>query len=93
MGVAALFEDVAAAYDNVTIVSVEIDVSLDWGTFVEYATEKELPWFLGHHPKTGRSYNVYYIPSILIIDEKGIIRHRGYYTTYDQLVELVEEYL
>lgn len=83
----------AEEYEEIVIVSVELDTTLSWDSFLEYAAEKNLTFFMGHDSSVGRSYNVYYIPSILIVDGEGIIRHRGYYTTYDQLKELVNTYL
>ena len=86
-------ERLAAEYDDVVIVSIEMDASLSWDSFIEYVEDKNLTFYMGHDSDVGRSYNVYYIPSILIVDREGIIRHRGYYTTYDQLKDLVNMYL
>ena len=72
-------------YDDVVIVSIEIDVALTWSDFVDYANFKNVTWFMGHDESIGQKYKVSYIPTILIVDQEGTIIYRELYTTHNQL--------
>ncbi|MHA1289741.1 MAG: TlpA family protein disulfide reductase [Candidatus Thorarchaeota archaeon] len=84
---------VAPLYDDVVIVSIEIDSSLSWSDFVNYANYKNVTWFMGHDSSIGQKYKVSYIPTIIIVDKEGTIIFRELYTSHSKLKEQLEQIL
>jgi len=80
-------------YEDAVIVSIEIDPSLPWNDFVDYANLKNVTWFMGHDSSIGQKYKVSYIPTIIIVDEEGNIVFRDLYTPHTRLKEQLEQIL
>lgn len=88
----AELERLYAKVDDLTIVTVEIDVILEPEKFVEWALEQEYDWFIGHSPDLGLTYQVRGVPTILVVDKEGIIRFRGFFTNFGELQFIIQQY-
>ncbi len=68
---------------GVYIASIDVDPSEkpsgDW------VRNMGISWFYGHSPEAGLLYKVSYVPVVIVVDENGIIRYRGAYTSYEKL--------
>jgi thiol-disulfide isomerase/thioredoxin len=84
--------DLHEAFEDVIIVTVEVDVNLKEEDFQGWAQEKGFDWTVGHSPKKGWDYRVTGVPTVIVVDKEGIIRHRTYYTSFEELSALVEKY-
>ena len=77
---------------NLTIVTVEIDITLTQDNFITWALEQEYTWLVGHSPEVGWSYRVSGFPTVILVDGEGIIRYRRNLTSFTVLVALVRQY-
>jgi thiol-disulfide isomerase/thioredoxin len=78
--------------ERVGIVSVNLDGtnSTDLQTFADYYG---LTWTVGSSQQAGIDYKVSSVPTLLIIDKDGVIRYRGYYTSLDQLNQVINRHV
>jgi thiol-disulfide isomerase/thioredoxin len=79
--------------DDVTIVTVVIDVFMAREDFTDWANDMDLPWIVGHFPEAANKYKVSQIPTTIIVDRDGVIRERFTYRTYNELLTLISNYL
>jgi len=79
------------AFNEVVIATIDIDANLGLFDLEDLAAEKAIPWFVGHSPQLGRTYGVYYIPTIIVVDGEGIIRYRGLYTPFNELQLILQQ--
>jgi len=79
--------------DDVTIVTVVIDVFMASEDFTDWANGKDLPWIVGYFPEAANKYKVTLVPTTIIVDRNGVIRERFTYRTYNELLTLISEYL
>ena len=79
--------------DDVTIVTVVIDVFMASEDFTDWANGKDLPWIAGYFPEAANKYKVTLVPTTIIVDRNGVIRERFTYRTYNELLTLISEYL
>ena len=88
-------EEIRKLYQNVegfTLVSVEINPTLRTETFRDWIAENDFLWFVGSSPESAWTYEVIKIPTIVFVDQHGIIRYRGKLTTYETLRNLLIQY-
>ena len=78
-------------FSGVIIASIDVDVNLHPLALEEWAAELGVHWFVGHSPEAGRTYGVYFLPTVIVIDGKGMIRYRGGYTPFDELRLVVQQ--
>ena len=78
-------------FSGVVIASIDVDVDLNLWALEEWAAEMGTRWFVGHSPEAGRTYGVYFLPTVIVIDGKGNIRYRGNYTPFDELRLVVQQ--
>lgn len=75
---------------DVTIASINVDVnsqpSADW------AAERGVNWFVGNSLEAGLTYDVSYVPTVIVIDKGGIIRYRGGPISFDKLQLLIRQF-
>jgi thiol-disulfide isomerase/thioredoxin len=81
-----------AEYEDIIIVSVEIDPRLSAVGFETWVKTKNFDWFVAQSPEAGQDYKISGVPTVLVIDKEGFIRYRGYYTRFDQLKDIVDTY-
>jgi thiol-disulfide isomerase/thioredoxin len=79
--------------DDVTIVTVVIDVFMASEDFTDWANSKDLPWIVGYFPEAANKYKVTLVPTTILVDGNGVIRERFTYRTYNELLTLISEYL
>jgi peroxiredoxin len=88
-------EEIRTLYQNVegfTLVSVEITPTLRTETFRNWIAKNDFLWFVGSSPESAWTYEVIEIPTIVAVDQEGIIRYRGKLTTYETLRNLLIQY-
>lgn len=78
-------------FSEVFIASIDVDVDINPWALEDWAAKREIHWFVGHSPEAGRTYGVYVIPTVIVIDGEGVIRHRGDYTPFDELKLIVQQ--
>lgn len=75
---------------DITIAFINVDMNLL--PTEEWAAKKRIDWFVGHSPEAGFTYEVSYVPTIIVVDKQGIIQYRGGPKTASELVLLVGQY-
>ena len=50
----------------------------------EFREDEGITWFFGHSPMTSLEFEVSAIPTILVVDQNGLIVHRGFLTTLNE---------
>jgi len=78
--------------DDVTIVTVVIDVFMASEDFTDWANAMDLPWIVGYFPEAANRYKVTRVPTTIIVDRGGVIRERFTYRTYNELLTLISKY-
>lgn len=75
---------------DVTIASINVDTttqpSADW------VTERGINWFVGNSPEAALTYDISYVPTVILIDKEGVIRYRGGPRSLDRLRLLVQQF-
>jgi len=79
------------AFEGIVIATIDIDARLQTSDLEGLVAEKEIPWFVGHAPDVGRTYGVFFIPTILVVDGEGVIRYRGLYTPFSELQLILQQ--
>ncbi|RLI07112.1 hypothetical protein DRO24_03705 [Candidatus Bathyarchaeota archaeon] len=69
--------------EGVYIASIDVDPSEEPSG--DWVRNMGISWFYGHSPEAGLLYKVSYVPMVIVVDERGIIRYRGAYTPYEKL--------
>jgi len=77
---------------NVEIITINIDSRYNSSTLRQFAEDEGITWSLGSSPMSGGVYQVNAIPTILFVDEEGVIRYRGFFTTLNQFEQLLQSY-
>lgn len=76
---------------NERIYIVSIDVDPTEQPTVDWVRMMGIRWFYGHSPEAGLTYKISYVPTVIVIDRKGIIRYRGAYTPYEKLRSIIQQ--
>jgi thiol-disulfide isomerase/thioredoxin len=80
--------------EGVEVLSINIDPNYDRFSLKNFGVEEGINWFFGHSPTSVIDFEVTGIPTLLIVDQRGIIVYRGFYTTIKDfetvLADLVE---
>ena len=77
---------------GVEIITINIDSRYNSSTLTQFAEAEGITWSFGSSPIAGDVYQVNAIPTILFVDEEGVIRYRGYFTTLNQFEQLLQSY-
>ena len=77
---------------NVEIITINIDSRYNSSTLRQFAEDEGITWSLGSSPMSGGVYQVNAIPTILFVDEEGVIRYRGFFTTLNQFEKLLQSF-
>jgi thiol-disulfide isomerase/thioredoxin len=78
---------------KVSIISVNIDPRYDMNSLKEIANDEGVTWYYGHLPEAALEYKVSAIPVVVVIDQIGVIRYRGFFTPLESLQQLINQYL
>ncbi len=73
---------------GIVIVSVNVDGSSD-GDLKTFAQSNKVGWLIGNSPTAIDDFKVSAVPTLIIVDKSGTIRYRGFYTSYDQLIQII----
>ncbi|MFW6109070.1 MAG: TlpA family protein disulfide reductase [archaeon] len=66
---------------GVEVVTINIDTSYDTEYLLNLKEEENIRWFFGTNPSSALDFEVNAIPTILIVDQEGVIVHRSYFTS------------
>jgi thiol-disulfide isomerase/thioredoxin len=79
-------------YPNIEIITINIDSRYNSSVLRQLAEAEGITWSLGSSSEAAYIYQTNAIPTILFVDEEGIIRYRGFYTTLNQFEQLMQSY-
>ncbi len=77
---------------DIEIITINIDSNYNSSALRQFAEDEGITWSFGSSPMAGGVYQVNAIPTILFVDEEGVIRYRGFYTTLNQFEQLLHSY-
>jgi len=77
---------------NIEILTINIDSRYNSSVLRQLVDAEGITWSFGSSPMAGGVYQISAIPTILFVDEEGIIRYRGFFTTLNQFEQLVQSY-
>jgi thiol-disulfide isomerase/thioredoxin len=77
-------------HPEVEIITVNIDSRYNSSALRQFAEDEGITWSFGSSPMAGGVYQVSAIPTILFVDEDGVIRYRGFFTTLNQFEQLLQ---
>lgn len=86
--------DILALVDSVEgveVMSINIDPNYDMEFLYGFGEEEGITWFFGTNPDSAVDFEVSAIPTIIIVDQDGVIAYRGYYTTVNQFETILSE--
>jgi len=74
---------------GVEVITINVDGNINT-TFLEaFGEEEGVTWFFGHSPFTALDFEVSTIPTILVVDQNGLIVHRGFLTTIEDFDRII----
>jgi len=79
-------------FPDVEIITINLDSRYNSSTLTQFAEEEGVTWNFGSSPMAGGVYQINAIPTILFVDEEGVIRYRGFFTTLNQFEQLLQSY-
>lgn len=65
---------------GVEVITINVDPSYNTTFLQEFGEEEGISWFFGHGPFTSLEFEVTAIPTVLIVDQEGVIIYRGFFT-------------
>ena len=78
---------------GVEVITINVDDNTNM-TFLEaFGEEEGITWFFGHSPFTVLDFEVSAIPTILVVDQNGLIVHRGFLTTLNEFNNIINPLL
>ncbi len=77
---------------DVEIITINIDSRYNTSNLRQLAEDEGITWSFGSSAMAGGVYQVNAIPTILFVDEEGVIRYRGFFTTLNQFEQLMQSY-
>lgn len=76
--------------DYITIITIDIDAPLD--VLREYRSSQGIEWIVASGSDIASIYEVYVLPTIVVIDESGYIIYRGNgFTEYETLKDILDK--
>lgn len=76
---------------GVEVVTVNIDPNYDLEFLKGFREEEDIRWFFGHSPSTAIDFEVNAIPTILVVDQEGVIVYRAYFTSIKDFERVLPE--
>ena len=67
--------------EGVEVISINVDPNYDKEFLLNFGEEEGITWFYGYSPATAIDYEVAGIPTVIIVDQDGMIVNRQYFTT------------
>jgi thiol-disulfide isomerase/thioredoxin len=81
------------AVSGVEVVTINLDHTYNMTTLIEFGEEERITWFFGHSPFTALEFEVSAIPTIIVVDQSGVIVHRGFFTTMNDFEKVISPLL
>ena len=75
---------------DVTIASINVDTTIQ--PSADWVAERGINWFVGNSPEAALTYDISYVPTVILIDKEGVIRYRGGPRSLDRLRLLVQQF-
>jgi thiol-disulfide isomerase/thioredoxin len=79
--------------EGVSIVSVNINPRSKMSELIDFANEEDITWYYGHLPEAALEYEVSAIPVVIVVDQIGVIRYRGFFTPLEVLQQQINQYI
>lgn len=76
---------------DVKVVSINLD-GVNQTFLSQYARILNVTWTVGGSAAAGTDYKVSGVPTLLVVDRGGVIRYRGYYTSFEALDQVISQY-
>ncbi|MGD0805375.1 MAG: TlpA disulfide reductase family protein [Candidatus Bathyarchaeia archaeon] len=73
---------------GLVIVSVNVDGTSE-SDLLTFAKNNKVSWLIGNSPTAIDNYKVSAVPTLVVVDKSGTIRYRGFYTSYEQLIQII----
>ncbi len=81
------------AVSSVEVITINLDHTYNMTTLIKFGEEEGITWFFGHSPFTALEFEVSAIPTILVVDQDGVIVHRGFFTTMNEFEKVISPLL
>jgi len=81
------------AVSGVEVVTINVDYTYNMTSLDEFGEDEDITWFFGHSPMTSLEFEVSAIPTILVVDQNGLIVHRGFLTTLNEFNSIINPLL
>ena len=81
------------AIPGVEVITINVDYTYNMTTLDEFGAEEGIIWFFGHSTYTALEYEVSAIPTIIVVDQNGLIVHRGFFTTMNEFEKVISPLL
>ena len=81
------------AVSGVEVVTINVDYTYNMTSLDEFGEDESITWFFGHSPMTSLEFEVSAIPTILVVDQNGLIVHRGFLTTLNEFNSIINPLL
>ena len=65
---------------SVEVITINVDPNYNMTFLQRFGEEEGVDWFFGHAPSTALDFEVSAIPTVIIVDQEGVIVYRGFFT-------------
>jgi thiol-disulfide isomerase/thioredoxin len=79
--------------EGVSIISVNVNPKSKMSELIDYENEEDITWTYGHFPEAALEYEISVIPVVFIIDQTGVIRYRGFFSSPEVLQQIINQYI
>jgi cytochrome c biogenesis protein CcmG/thiol:disulfide interchange protein DsbE len=73
---------------GLVIVSINVDGASE-SNLMTFAQNNKVGWLIGNSPTAIDDYKVSAVPTLVVVDKSGTIKYRGFYTSYEQLIQII----
>jgi len=73
---------------GIVIVSINVD-GANMADLSIFAQSNKVGWQIGNSPTAIDDFKVSAVPTLVIVDKSGTIRYRGFYTSYEKLIQII----
>lgn len=65
---------------SVDVITINVDPNYNLTFLQGFGEEEGVDWFFGHAPLTALEFEVSAIPTVIVVDQEGVIVYRGFFT-------------
>jgi thiol-disulfide isomerase/thioredoxin len=77
--------------EGVEVLTINIDPNYDMEYLTNFGQEEGIDWFFGTNPQSAVDFEVSAIPTIIVVNQDGLIVHRGFSTTVSEFERILSE--